>query len=254
MRTRDRRSITRFFGPLRPIIGWFLVAGIPLWMLLGSTRLLMTEAYLHFEYTRSDFPADPYGFTQDERQEYARYAIDYLQGDQDITYLAELTLPDGHAMYNRRELRHMADVKTVTQTALAIHNALTVILAGAIVWLSRQPGTRRLLRKSLACGGYVTIGLILALVIIIALNWDLFFDGFHQLFFESGTWRFEYSDTLIRLFPERFWFDAAMAIGLLTVTGEALLIGAAWLWERQTKAAASYDTAAAESEPESEPE
>ena len=43
-----------------------------------------------------------------------------------------------------------------------------------------------------------------------------FFGWFHSLFFSANTWLFEYSDTLIRLFPIRFWQDtflAAAAIG-----------------------------------------
>jgi integral membrane protein (TIGR01906 family) len=228
-------------------LGWLLVVGVPVWMLLSSTRLLMTEAYLRFEYGKLDFPADPFGLTQDERREYAPYAVNYLLNDRDIHYLADLTFPDGTPMYNQRELRHMADVKVVTQTALGIYTLLSIFLLAAAAWLYRSPSTRRVLRQSLIYGGYATAGIMAALMIIIVLKWDFFFDSFHQFFFESGTWRFEYSDTLIRLFPERFWFDAAITVGVLTLTGELLLAALAWAWERKAKAAAApQETAAPE--------
>ena len=44
---------------------------------------------------------------------------------------------------------------------------------------------------------------------------------------------FEYSDTLIRLFPMRFWMDVAVVIvGLLIV--EAIVVGGVgWAWMRR---------------------
>jgi len=47
----------------------------------------------------------------------------------------------------------------------------------------------------------------------------VFFVAFHEVFFDPGTWVFRYSDTLIRLFPERFWRDAFLAIAALSLVG-----------------------------------
>jgi uncharacterized membrane protein len=52
------------------------------------------------------------------------------------------------------------------------------------------------------------------------------------VFFTGDTWLFNYTDTLIRLYPEQFWFDAATVIGVMTIV-EAILLGAlAWWWGR----------------------
>jgi uncharacterized membrane protein len=40
---------------------------------------------------------------------------------------------------------------------------------------------------------------------------------FHQLFFQPGSWTFDFSNTLIRLFPEKFWYDAVLTISSLSV-------------------------------------
>ncbi len=47
--------------------------------------------------------------------------------------------------------------------------------------------------------------------------------GFHHLFFQGDTWLFLYSDTLIRLFPERFWQQVFAFLALATL-GEAGLV------------------------------
>jgi uncharacterized membrane protein len=44
------------------------------------------------------------------------------------------------------------------------------------------------------------------------------------MFFAQGTWQFLYSDTLIRMFPEQFWFDAALVIGTLTSLGAIVIL------------------------------
>ena len=73
----------------------------------------------------------------------------------------------------------------------------------------------------------VAIGLIVVIGISINPNvfWD-FFAGFHSLFFEGDSWLFLYSDTLIRLFPIRFWQDAFLLAAVIALgAGVALGLG-----------------------------
>ena len=64
------------------------------------------------------------------------------------------------------------------------------------------------------------IGLIVVVGILIDPNifWN-FFAGFHALFFEGDSWLFLYSDTLIRLFPLRFWQDAFLSVAVIALGG-----------------------------------
>ena len=103
---------------------------------------------------------------------------------------------------NARELNHMRDVKTLTQIVYGLALVIVLLLAGTAYGL-RSVGK---LRFALQRGAMFALGLVAAVVIAAVVNWDFFFTGFHRLFFESGTWYFAYSDTLIRLFPEQFWF------------------------------------------------
>jgi uncharacterized membrane protein len=56
------------------------------------------------------------------------------------------------------------------------------------------------------------------------LAFHVIFVAFHNVFFQAGTWQFLFSDTLIRLFPERFWQDTFIALGVLA-GGGGLLVG-----------------------------
>lgn len=220
------------FRLLTFIAARFITLATPLLLVMISIRLIMTPLFLQIEYTRPGFPEDFYGFSTEDRLQYAPFAIDYLMNGDGIDFLSNLDFPDGSAMYNARELRHMHDVKIVTQFAYtaAIIIGLTVVVAAYTLWRMN----RLMLRNAIFQGSIFTLGIIAAIVLIAILNWDTFFTGFHQLFFASGTWRFEYSDTLIRLFPEQFWFDAALVIGGLTVLGALALLTIAWRWKTRS--------------------
>lgn len=210
----------------------FIPLATPLLLVMISIRLIMTPLFLQIEYTRPGFPEDFYGFSTEDRLQYAPFAIDYLMNGDGIDFLSNLDFPDGSAMYNARELRHMHDVKIVTQFAYAAAIIIGLIVIVAVYTLWRM--NRLMLRNAIFQGSIFTLGIIAAIVLIAILNWDTFFTGFHQLFFASGTWRFEYSDTLIRLFPEQFWFDAALVIGGLTVLGALALLTISWRWKTRS--------------------
>ena len=209
----------------------FLAISMPVFLVLTSVRLVATETFVKFEYHRPGFPDDRFGFTREERLTYAPYALRYLRNDANINYLGNLEL-DGEPLYTPKELQHMEDVKVVTRAAFRTHTVLSLAWVTAVIVLAWQPETRRSLRRGLAEGGFFTIALIVTLVVLILASWDFFFEGFHSIFFEGDSWQFSTSSTLIRLFPEQFWFDAAMVIGLLTVGGALLAMLIDWYWER----------------------
>ncbi len=234
--------------PDRVLPGWLvgLIATLiailfPVVLVLSSVRLVMTEAFLQIEYHRPNFPEDRFGFTQEDRLKYAPYAVHYLTNSAGIDYLGKLRL-DGEPMFNERELKHMEDVKTVTSAALDVLAGLGILFIGGIAVLAWRPYTRQALRRSLLEGGILTIFVIITLVVLAVASWDTFFTDFHHLFFEGNSWQFSTSDTLIRLFPEQFWFDASLTIGGLAVLGALLAIGGAVLWERHVQHRLPPDT------------
>ncbi len=215
-------------------IGWVVTVWVPVVLVLLSVRLVMSPWFLQFEYTRPDFPADLYGFSTEDRLRYGPVAIEYMLGDEGIEVLRNLDFGATGARFTERELDHMVDVKIVTQGALTVLKVGLGVLAAMAVVLRRDP---HILRASLRRGAALTLGLIAAVVVGAVVAWDVFFTLFHQAFFADGTWVFLYSDTLIRLYPERFWFDAALMVGGLAVVGALVLFaGIGWLGGRVARA------------------
>ncbi|MCA9905965.1 MAG: TIGR01906 family membrane protein [Anaerolineae bacterium] len=214
--------------PLVALAAWLLSLAVPILLVLINVRLVMSPLFVQIEYQRPGFPDDIFGFTRDDRLTYAPYAINYLIDNRDISYLGDLRFEDGSPLFNSRELRHMRDVQTVTRYAFLFGIAAGVVAFASAVTLyrARQPG---ILRMAFLRGALMTLLFIAVVVVLAVVGWQMFFTGFHELFFSEGTWYFLTSDTLIRLFPEQFWFDAALTIGGLTGL-EALAIW--WLARR----------------------
>lgn len=207
------------------ILSYLISLLTPLALIGLALRILLTPIFYTIEYNMPYFPADEYGFTKEDRLKWAPYAVDYLINNADISYLGDLKFDDGSPLYNERELNHMVDVKNVVTGALNVwYITLTILLILLILFYKNNWLSEYLL--GLQRGSWWMIFLALSLAFIagagILLNPDIFwafFSGFHAIFFEGDSWLFYYSDTLIRLFPIRFWQDAVIAIAVIALGG-----------------------------------
>lgn len=191
---------------------------LPVVLLLTAVRILMTPIFLQIEYGLPNFPEDSYGFTQQDRLKWAPIALDYLLNDADISFLRDLEFEDGSPLYSERELGHMVDVKILTQRALAYWLAGSSLLVALGVWAWRADWWQ-VYKQLAAIGGKITVIAIGVLIFFVLVSFNQVFEGFHRIFFEGDSWRFYYSDTLLRLFPIRFWQDVFIYLGLLTLAG-----------------------------------
>lgn len=209
-----------------------LVLSIPVFLLLTNLYALMSPAFLRYEYGKADFPPSP-GFTDEQRLMVAEKAVTYLRSDAGIEILGDLEGEEG-PLFREKELVHMVDVKVLTRQALLTHGLVGLLIALSLGVLLGIRDTQGQVSTSLLQGSLLTIALLVAVVALIYLNFDWFFTHFHLTFFMGDSWIFDWSDTLIRLFPERFWFDAATLWGLLTLGETVILGGIAWLSGRLT--------------------
>lgn len=209
-----------------------LVLSIPVFLLLTNLYIFMSPTFLRYEYGKADFPPSP-GFTDEERLVVAERAVTYLRSDAGIEILGDLEGKEG-PLFREKELAHMVDVKVVTGRAFLAHGLLGLVIAFSLGVVLVIRDTQTQISASLLQGSLLTIALLVALVALVYFNFNWFFTRFHLTFFEGDSWLFDFSDTLIRLFPTRFWFDAASLWGLLTL-GEAVALGGiAWLSGRLT--------------------
>lgn len=198
--------------PVAPLLGLALVVVIGL---LGPLALFnpWTTGVLQ---ARHDVPA-ALDATPDE---VSRITATFLS---DIYAAGPFDAPLGDAdepFLDADERSHMEDVSALVRTLALILVAALLVALGAGAWLRTEPA--RIGRVMLATAGLVgTVAIVLALAF--ALAFDTAFTVFHELFFPPGTWQFATGSNLITLFPEPFWFDAALLAGASVLVVAALV-------------------------------
>ncbi len=195
---------------------------VPLITVPGVVRLLATDQYLAFEYGKSDFPKDIFGFDQNQRFSHASDNLRYIVETRPPAFLADQKHGNTQ-LYNPREVSHMQDVQNVFQGVWNLWEASLVLFIICVLALTLVEGRRKLIATGLKTGGLVTIGLFAFIGISAAVAWQTWFVLFHRFFFVAGSWLFNYSDTLIRLFPQQFWFDSAVTVSSLSLLGGFLV-------------------------------
>ena len=218
---------------------------LPFALLIGNVQLLMHPRFVRIEYGRSGFPADTaippggYPLSMPERTALADAALRSIVGAEGMRALEEARFREtGMQAFNAREIGHMQDVRWLFQRARVVFwvASLTLLLGGVLLltWGRRSGWGRHALTRPLLVSVVATFSLASALGLYILVGFGSFFTRFHRLFFKGNSWLFYRDDTLIRLFPTDFWFDAAALIAGLTIV-ELLIVGlAAWRWGRTT--------------------
>ncbi len=229
--------------PTRPLvrraIQLFCALSLPCLLLTVGARLLLSRQFLEFEYQRVGFPRDSFGFTSADRLEYGPLALDYLFSAESGHWLASLRLPGEKCwlplsagsecpLFNARELTHLADVKALLHGIFTLALADCAILGGLLLVAWRMPALRPALTAGLRLGSLTTLAILLTLGVFSTLDWTAAFDWFHETLFAAGSWRFLFSDSLIRLYPERLFVDAAIAIAAFAAAGALAMLVLLW--------------------------
>ncbi|MBV1779178.1 TIGR01906 family membrane protein [Paeniglutamicibacter sp. ABSL32-1] len=212
--------------PLARTLQVLLAIAYPFVLLILAIRLVASPVFLWIAYQRPGFPADGFGFTTADRLTYGSYGVDFLNNVADNRYLGELRDPNGNPLFLGTEVQHMADVKLVMSFTYLGGAVLGVIALIALAYLGKRYAGG--IRRGLFAGSVATLVLLAGLTTLAILGWESFFTTFHRIFFASGTWTFNYSDTLIRLYPPQFWIDAAIGIAGLVVITALVTLFATW--------------------------
>ncbi len=231
-----------------------LIIGIPVVLTLTNVRLLMTYTFPELVYNAPNMTADFYGFTKADRLHWSKKSIDYILSDPRAGAIEAwkfseagrapvgTTAPapetcadygeqygprDCTYFYNDREVRHMRDVRNITAVTLNVWRLMSVLslLAMGAFYYCRELTA---FRWALLTGSAVTAIVLIGLVLFVLVGFNTLFTLFHQVFFQSGTWTFYWSDSLIRLFPLPLWFNAFLFVGLATLAEAGLIAAAAW--------------------------
>jgi integral membrane protein (TIGR01906 family) len=216
-----------------------LVTGISLALVVVALAILpfLSPAWVSFAQGRAQAEAWT-GFTTAQLADVTNQVLaDLVIGPPDF----DATL-DGTVVLKDSERAHMRDVRGVFFGFFLVAAAAAVLLVvlyvaarGAVV---RQRFWRRVQRAGVAIVLVTLIGGAAGVLLF-----DAAFTLFHQVFFPGGNWQFDpRTDRLVQLFPEQFWVESTIAVGV-AIIALGLLLALAGRW--RVRALSSRATVAA---------
>jgi integral membrane protein (TIGR01906 family) len=203
---------------------------VPL-VILGNALIVLLLPWMpDLQYALPGFPADEFGLERAERADLAETGIRSIWPvGRGTDLLSEARLPDGGEAFRESEISHMDDVRALVRGVLI---AWLVAVAGLVATLARSwnraGGPGRAGWTGLRWGGMATLGLFGAVGLLMLVGFDAVFDGFHGIFFEGDSWKFDDDFTLRRLYPDAFWGIAAAWLVILVLAQALGLL----LWSR----------------------
>ena len=150
----------------------------------------------------------------------------YLRGNREN--LVVDTIVDGkeREFFNDREKAHMVDVQNLFLGGMDLRlGAVTVFVMALVVLAFTKADWKKILPKSFLIGVSSFIAVVAILGGFIATDFNKYFVMFHHLFFNNDLWILDpYTDLLIRMLPEGFFFDMVIRIGVIFIIALALLL------------------------------
>ncbi len=196
---------------MKKALGLLIVLFAPFLITVGSAMIFMQPLAIKLEYSRPGFPADRYGFSGAERYRLAVIGLKSVVLPGYLDDLANARTADGKKAFNEREVSHMRDVRKLVAVLQELWIVMAIVAAVATAWLGGKS------RRYWGYGGLLTLVVLAVLIALVWWNFDWFFTGFHHLFFEGNTWIFPETDTLIRLYPWKFWDDITWGVGIFAI-------------------------------------
>jgi integral membrane protein (TIGR01906 family) len=195
-------------------------------VILGASIVpFLTPAWIHGEQLRSG-ATDPFGEVNEVKLWYSDAIVHDLAFGGDFN----VGTPRLMRLLDDREVAHMRDVRGVFQ-------GLAILIIASAIWLglSRRRArssaeARAAWWRSVSRGGTSLAAFMVVVGVLAVVAFDAMFEVFHELLFPAGSFSFDPAkERLVQLYPDQFWSDTTLALGLLAVTlSIAVAIVAAW--------------------------
>ena len=219
---------------VRIFVQWVFIVCLPVLLLTASVSGAMNCRWLYqYGFNKYDISRVT-GLQPAELDKAADGLIHYFNSNEELISVTVLKDGKPFTLFNEREVAHLKDVKglfwLVYKVLLGTGSYALIYIAVALFWWR----DKRRLGWGLAGGGGLTLVLMAALGIMIALDFDQFFLQFHLLSFANDFWMLNpATDYLLMLFPQGFWFDATLFCALATAVGALILGGLGWWLKRK---------------------
>jgi len=117
----------------------------------------------------------------------------------------------GQTVLGARERGHMADVRSVFFGFGLVALLAVLVLVNIGIFARGAAWFRTAVRRA----AVILAVAVMVLGIVAAVAFDSLFEVFHEIFFPPGSFDFDASSKLIQLFPDQFWFETSLLLGVV---------------------------------------
>ena len=207
-------------GFARQIAALLFIVALPVALITTTVRVVLNEPRL-YEYATDHY--DTTATTGIERSELLRASgelRDYFNNSDESIFISVQRNGSPISLFNPRETAHLRDVKALFQLTFRVQEvAVLFVLAYVVtVFIWAKEGTFRSLAMQVLTSGLVTLVVVGALGVVAVSGFEGAFTQFHVIAFDNAFWKLNPSrDHLIQMFPEAFWQDVSIWVGLGTL-------------------------------------
>ncbi len=182
-------------------------------------------------YTYAIDAFDAPGRTGVEREELIKGTaglIDYFESDEDLITTQIVVNGIEEPLFTQREAIHFRDVRDLLHRVYAVQAIATVVtlaaLIAAIIAAARgRPDLAAIVFRSIRRSAFWSVAAIIGIGLVAALGgFNFLFLQFHLLSFSNDLWQGTANDRMIQLFPQAFFLQATLLIGLATIIQMAI--------------------------------
>ena len=221
---------------IKEIAKWLFVICLPVMLLTASVTWAANSGWLYRYGFDKYNVGETTGLEKTELDKAADGLISYFNSGDELIDITVVKDDEPFQLFNDREVGHLKDVK-------ALFRLVYWLLLGTLVYGLAYIVVSLFVRKDkgavaqgLLYGGGLTLVLIAALGIAILADFDGFFYRFHLISFANDLWMLNpATDYLIMLFPQGFWYDAALFCVITTILGALILGGVGWWYLRRLR-------------------
>ncbi len=179
------------------------------------------------------------GLTESQLSDVATEIRDYFNSDEELLDVTVVVNGATWPLFDEREIIHMRDVKELLQAVYRVQEGTFLYLftfstVGFLILGNEFAGMMRRLFFRGTVFVYVAMWVI-GLGSLAGFN--LLFRWFHEISFNNDFWLLDpQTSFLVNLFPQGFWLESTLIIGMATLVesgGLVALIGLSGWWQRR---------------------
>lgn len=211
---------------VRTVICWVFACCLPLLIITSDIHWGVNEIRL-YEYGFEKYQiSHTTGIDKSELRKIAQHLIDYFNLEVESVQMTITSGGEEFSLFSEREIVHLQDIRSLIQLDHLIQwgvlTAMVICIFALLVCLKDRWQT---LVRGLFRGSMVTLGLAAILALWAIFGFEQLFLLFHLISFSNEYWILNpTSDYLIMLFPEGFFYDAAL-FGFTAIILEVVVIG-----------------------------